>query len=412
MPLYRPRAVAIWTPPTTGSVIGTATASALVTPSDRDSLVLGVDEPTPFNTGALQPAAQLTDVTSNQTYTTNNQTITGKNFLGTVFVNASNVRFENCIFRGANSTPGDSSAPANCQQTNCVNAYFQDCEFYPQFQHWNWDSGVYGHDFTLDRCWIHHTTDGINVFNISAAQPYNTNVVIKQSLISDLVYWTAATGGVVHSDFATHNDGIQHQGGLGTQILGNAIHGVYARQWGHWVEGSVAVPPGGETEPYTGVALTSLPAGQPWYGGPFQASTSGGNTIPDGGGSGTEATGRYNVGGAAWQTGNTGSLSALLFGDEVGPSGDIIVNDNWFYGGEFAVNGGGALNTGSYTMEFRRNKFDRTQGSPVRSVNTNTTQTINFQQTEHSWTGFVTAPTSGADKNYYFDDNSAITVRT
>lgn len=416
MRLIRPRTVAVWpgAPPPSAHVLGVATASGLVTAGGRDDLQLGVDQPTALNTGPIIPEASLTDVTGDPIIYTTPQTLTFKRFLGRVHIRCSGMRFENCVFRGGTTTPSDGDGLANCTNASCTNAYFQDCEFYPQFVHWNWDSGVVGHDFTLDRCHIHHTTDGVNVYNttIGGVTPYNTNVVIKQSLIEKLAYWTASTGGVVHSDFATHNDGIQHQGGLGSQILGNALYGWYARQYGHWVETSTALAEASITEPFTGVALTSLPAGNPWYGGPFQASTSGGNTIPDTG-SGTWSTGRYNIGGAKWQTGNTGSLAALLIGDEVGPSGNLVIEDNWFYGGDFAVNGGGAVNTGgAYNMFFRRNKFDHTQGSPTRSVNTDTTQTINFQQSGSSWAGHVTAPTTGADRNYYFDNNAAVTVRT
>jgi hypothetical protein len=417
MRLYRPRSVAVWpgAPPPAAIALGTATASGLITAGGRDDLVLGVDEPTALNTGPIVSEASLEDVTGDPIiFTASGETHAFKRYLGRVHVRAANVRFENCVFRGGTATPSEGDALATCTHNSVSNAYFQDCEFYPQNPHWNWDSGVTGHDFTLDRCHIHHTTDGVNIFNTTVATPYNSGVVIKQSLIWQLAYWNAATGGVVHADLATHNDAIQHQGGLGTQMLGNAVYGRYARQYAHWVETSTALAEGDITEPFNGVALTSLPGGSPYYGGPFQASTSGGNTIPDTG-TGTAATGRYSVGGVKWRQpdGLEGSLAAILFGDNVGPSGNVTVEDSWIYGGEFAVNGGGAANPGlAYEMFFRRNKFDHTQGSPTRSVNTDTTQTINFQRSGSPWAGAITAPTTGPDRNFYFDNNAAITVRT
>jgi hypothetical protein len=378
----------------------------------RDNLVIGVDEPTPVIAGALQPEGSLpTVISTSTTYSSNDQLITDTLFNHRVFLNAKRIRFENCIFRGSPTTPSDGSGLVECKNSVVEDIEFVDCEFYPQLPHWNWDSALVGHDFTALRCWFHHTTDGINVYNNTGTQtsgvynPYQTNVLIQQCLIDQLAYWTATSSGVVHpGDIATHNDAIQHQGGLGTQLVGNAIKGSYARQYGHWLD----VDPGG-SEPYVGVALTSQAAGAPYYGGPFQAVSTG-NTIPENSTTGTEATGRYNTGGV-------GSLAALMIGDEVGPTGDMIVDDNWFYGGDFCVNGGGARNadtptgpTGLYDMTFRRNKFDQRQGQPVRSTSSNSTQTINFQQGEDTWVGHVTAPTTGGDANLNFN-GTAITVR-
>jgi hypothetical protein len=393
--------------PNAGNAAGAGAAhAATITTSNRDGLVLGVDKPTSSNTGALQPASELIDVTSTTTYSSNNQTITGRNFLARVIVTGNNVRFENCIFRGSVAAPSGDQSLVDCTSQNMTGAYFQDCEFYPQAPHWNWDQAIAGHDYTLDRCWVHHCTDGVAVHNDArwdaTGTVYNTNVIIKQSLIEDLGYWTASSGGVVHpSDNATHNDAIQLHGGLGTQILGNTIRGVYARQYGHWVETSVSTAIEDIAEPFTGVARFSLPAGAPWYAGPFQPSS--GNTIPDNG-SGTEATGRYNIG-------EPGSLACILIDNASGPTYNLVVEDNWIEGGDFAVNGGGNPNPGGGVSlgAFRRNKFDYTQSSPPRSSQSTTTQTLNFQG--GGWAGFVTAPTTGADANEYYN-GEAITVRT
>lgn len=404
------------------ATVGAAANNASGTTSDRSGLQLGVDQPTRLNTGALQPASQLIDVTgADVTYSTAGQTITGRNFLVDVFCNAANLTFRNCIFRGGTTTPGDGQGLVECKTANCSNILFEDCEFYPQFVHWNWDNALVGHDFTARRCWFHHTVDGVGIYNTtkpngdwaaqgfaSTPKPYLTHVRLEQCLIEDLAYWTAASTGVVHpSDNVTHNDAVQHQGGLGTYIGGNTIKGAYARNYGHWWR--APYPTGSTTvEPFTGVALQSLPAGNPTYGGPFQIFNS--NTIPDRG-NGNEAQGRYNVGGL-------GSLATFMIGDEVGPSGNLTFDRNWLEGGHFCVNGGGSVNrdyaTGpaqTYTMTFLGNTFDNTQGDPSRTATSFTTQTINFQQGEDSWQGFVTAPTTGADANLYYT-GQPIVVRT
>lgn len=387
----------VWTP---GARVVIGTGGAVF---DRNSLVPGVDKPT-YNTVGCPPEIIpfLSDVTSPTIITTDNTVLDGYNFLNTVDIRADNVKITRSIAQGPFSTPADGSGLIACSNIACSNALIEDVTISPRFAHWNWDSGIVGHDYTARRVLVRNTTDGMNVFNLplwnATGTPYQSGVTIEMCLIERLALWNALSNGVVHpGDIQTHNDGIQHQGGLGTVIRGNVLIGKYARQYAHWVMTSTGTAEASLVPPYTGVALQTLPAGQPWYGGPFQASANL-NTIPDRN-TGSEADGRYNVGGQ-------GSLNTLLIGDEVGPSGDMNVDRNWFYGGEFAVNGGGAINTGSaYTMTFTGNRYSRDQGN--QGSGGNGTHTINFQQTEHSWTGFLVAT-----GNVYEDNNAAVTVRT
>lgn len=366
-----------------------AVAGSLVRPY---RYVLGVTKPSAANTG-IPPYWQtrLTDVSTATVVTTSNTVFVGMNFLNTVEVRAANVRFLFCKFQGSNSTPSDGSALLVCTHAACFNCIVEWCEFEPQYPHWNWDSAISGHDYTARFCNLRKCTDLFNVFNSNATQPYQSGVIIEQNYLHDVAFWTATTNGVVHpSDDATHNDCIQIQGGLGTIIRGNFIDGRYARQYGHWfVTGDPT------TEPYTMVAQQSLSAGAPGFGGPFQA-------LPDRG-TGTEATGRYNMGAP-------GSLSCILLSDNVGPIYNLVVTDNWLQGGEFAVNGGGNANPGGGVSlgTFYRNKFSRDQGG--QGSGGNTTQTLNFQG--GTWAGFVDAPTVGADANVYEDNLAGITVRT
>lgn len=364
------------------------------TPSfDRSALVPGVDRPSSFGPGGTlsvgcppEMIAGLDDVTGVTTITSDNEDLVGYRFLDRIDIRAENVKVRKSQVLGPLSAPSGDSQLIACTNLACVNALIEDVTISPRFPHWQWDSGVVGHDMTLRRVLVENTTDGVNVFNLplwqATGSPYQTNTVLEMVWQRNLGYWTATGNGVVHpNDNVTHNDGCQHQGGLGTVFRGSEWSGVYSRQYGHWFTVGQSL-----AEPYSFVPLNSLGAGAPGYGGPYVAS-------PDRG-SGTAATGRYNVGGL-------GSLAAIMIGDEVGPSGNLLFDRNWIIGGEYAVNGGGALNPGgAYTMTFTGNRFDRSQGNQSKGQ-------INFEQGEHSWTGRITAT-----GNVYLDNGATVPVWT
>lgn len=346
--------------------------------ADRSTLQIGIDEPNSTNAGVystdLIPRAT---VVGNVTLSTAGQVYENKTVQGKITVTAANVTIRNVAVIGQSTTTGDM---ISCTAAGVSNLLIEDCTIEPAFP--LKASGVVGHDFTLRRCIVSKTLDGVNVFNTSAVRPYQTNVVIEQNWICERAWWTAATTGIIHpSDTESHNDDSQHQGGGGTIYRGNRFGGSYARQWAHWYVTNPLV------EPFTTVTLGSLSDG-----GPYQA-------IPNRG-SGTDATGRYNY----------DDIACLQIGDEVGYSFNLVVEDNWFYGGNFAINGGGNTNPGGGVIlgSFKRNRFARNQGN--QGSGGNTTQTINFQG--GGWSGFYTAPTTGADKNYYMDDGAAVTVRS
>jgi hypothetical protein len=362
-----------WTP--VGGVLKRRGRSTTI---DRSTLVIGVDEPDETTTGLL-PDITLTVVNGDVSLSTPGQVYENKDIFGRVSVSAANVTIRNCRIRGGSSPSTGLITLTSASVSNCV---IEDCLITPDYPHSDWN-GVVGHDFTLRRCNIWGTTDGLNIHNTHATQPYDTNVIVEQCYIHDLSWWTAPTGGIVHpSDTETHNDLIQHMGGRGTIIRGNRLDAYFARQFGHWY---VTGDP--HTEPYTTVPLHSLPDG-----GPYQPIPNRGN--------GNEATGRYNY----------DDLSAIMIGDEVDNTTELLVTDNWMRGGNFTVNGGGNPNPGGGVSlgSFLRNRFSRDQGN--QGSGGDTTQTLNFQG--GSWAGFVTAPTSGADMNYYEDNGHAITVRT
>jgi hypothetical protein len=349
--------------------------------SSRDSLVIGVDEPNATNTGLL-PGTSLTTVSGSVTLSTPGQVFQNMDVFGRVSIAAADVTVKNCRIRGGSTV--NASGIATCTNSAVRNALFEDCEIRPDLITWGWDC-VSGHDYTLRRCNVWGGTDLVHVQNNGAPSGFDTGVVIEQCYLHDMRWWTAATAGVVHnSDTETHNDIIQHFGGNGTVIRGNSMHAAFMRQSGHWV---VTNP---NVEPYTTVALHSLADG-----GPFQ-------NIPDRG-TGVEANGRYN-----WD-----DDAILMINNTQGPSTGFTFDDNWCYGGNYAINGGGNANPGggAFLGNFRRNKWDRTQGDPGTggTPGGDTSHTINCGGT---WGGFVNAPTTGPDANYYMDNLHPITVRT
>jgi hypothetical protein len=347
--------------------------------SVRDGLVVGVHQPDSTNTGVL-PGVNLTPHSGNIVVNTPGTVVEYLDIQGFVQVNAANCIIRNCRIRGLNSSPGTQDTNLiSCVGASVSNLLIEDCTIAPDYPHWNWDSGITGHDFTARRNDIHHCTDGINVFYVGAPQPYQSNVIIEQNYIHDLPWWSASTSGVVHpSDTQTHNDCIQHQGGLGTVIRGNTLSALNARQYGHWVYTN-------GSEPYAFAPLHSLPDGGPYV------------PVPDRGAPYTEATGRYN-----W-----GSLACLMVNDNVGPSYDLTITDNWFYGGNYALNAGAVAHQASESFgSVLRNKFSRDQGA--QSSGGDMTLTI---QLGSGWTGWVNSGVGTSDANIYMDNGHEVRFR-
>lgn len=356
----------------------------------RAAMVFGETMPDATNTGVLQPweagYVARTPVAGNVTLSSPGQLYENKELTsGRLSVTAANVTVRNVLVTGG-ATPA--SGVVNVGNAAVSNVLFEDCEIRTDVPHYTWNT-IFGHDTTFRRCNIWGGTDLAQISNGSISGPYSTGMVFEGCWMHDYRWWTAATGGVVHpSDTETHNDVIQQFGGAGTVIRGCVLDARYSKQNGHWV---VTDP---NNEPYTTVALHSLPDG-----GPYQ-------TIPDTG-SGTEATGRYSTDDASCIMINTSSA-----GLGSAPSTDFVVDRNWFIGGNYAVNGGGNAypgggeNLGVWTG----NRFSRDQGT--QGGGGDATYTLAFLA---GWAGHVTAPTTGPTKNYYYvapNIGNAITVRT
>lgn len=340
----------------------------------RDFLTNGTTKPSDDTTGVL-PGVSRTTLAGNQTITVDNTVIQNRDITGRVDIRAANVSILNCTMYNL-----------VCTDSQCENAFIQDCTIRPPGAGNNtYGAGVVGHDFYLNRCKISGFIDGFNIHNTNLAPAdYPLNVTCHHFWIDGLAYWTAASAGVVHtSDTWTHNDGFQVFGGFGLEIVGGWIDAKLERQYAHWQ--STTYP----TEPYSPITLNSLGDGGPWH------------ELPDRG-TGTEASGRYNSDSATPV--KAISLTGLLINNSQGRTREIVMTDNWIYGGDFGVNLGGFNydSTGVSLGTFHRNRFDRSQGSQGAGGN----DTHTFSGAGTGWSGFINSGAGTSNRNYYEDQGN------
>jgi len=167
----------------------------------------GTDKPTAANTGV--PIGQaLTIVNGNQTYSsTTPTTISNKEFRGFIKVTGANITFENCFFRGGNTT-GNSALldTENSQGTITV----RDSEFAPMNPSASID-GLSAKNTTLVRVNIHGTVDGLKA---------GANTLIQDSYIHDMAWFANDPN---QGGGSTHNDGVQTLSGSNITLRHNNI---------------------------------------------------------------------------------------------------------------------------------------------------------------------------------------------
>lgn len=362
--------------------------------SDRDSLVSGTYFPGATQTGP-KPGVLLTKQTTSQTFSANGAYVRSTDFDGgRISLTGQNQTFEDCIFRGDNSA----NALVTMTNINVRNAKFIDCKWLPRFPQLN--NSINGHDFTLFRCDLGFGTDIVQIQNgaqFTATGPgWDTGVLIQQSYLHDMARWTASTGGIVHpSDVNTHNDLVQQFGGINTRIIGSTLDARPAMQYAHFVLWRSS-----DSHIYTAAEVAALPDNGPFIQVPNGTLADGGPFQPVYVNNGTNSRLLGMLDSPDW--------SGLMINNTQGYSAQFTFDDNLCMGGEFFTNGGGNANPGGGINlgNFRRNAFTRDQGN--QGSGTGNGHTLDFGGT---WSGFVTAPTTGTDMNYYLDDGSPITVR-
>lgn len=139
---------------------------------------------------------------------------------------ATNATIRNCIIRGPGSsfTSSGSNFTAAITSTSASlrNAVIEDCRIDATGRETAWLDGIRGGDYTIRRCEIRATTDGLT-FNA-----WQGNVVAEANWIHDCHYeeWASGTPNKPsQSDRRTHNDCIQFHRGKGYRIVGNYFGG-------------------------------------------------------------------------------------------------------------------------------------------------------------------------------------------
>lgn len=174
------------------------------------------------NVGCIAGVPRATVAASSLSYATpgtlfENLNITGwqNNVVG------QNHKFRNCRFNFSYS--GDSGGGMSFLMSSTLSGItYERCEWEPDTPGDRYN-GVYGHDFTLYRCAITKTVDGLGVYN-SNAQPVNAK--IHGCWIGHLAWFNddRQAAGDGHDD-GTHNDGIQQGSGTNIEVIGNFWQG-------------------------------------------------------------------------------------------------------------------------------------------------------------------------------------------
>lgn len=335
-----------------------------------DPFILRQTMPTKSNAG-VPSGTILTDYDPSGTMRTVDVTTAGTVFTDTNFgnvkvvVKAANVSFIRCRWTITDSV--STAAVIYALHGNVSKCVISQCDIISTDQKANINA-VQGHNMTVYRCKIQGTTDGINPTS-------GGNVKIHGNYISDLAWLAAESGGIVHpSDVQTHSDCIQIFYN-GAEIIGNFL-GAYP---------SVVV---GTGTPGSGTD-TGNPTG--WYT-QAQAEARRAQLL---GSSWTNPVKSYD--GISHENG--GDVTGMMCNVAAGSTAlNLIVEDNWFGGGNVGVNGL-ATNLTDPLGAFRRNRFFadmKTQhaGRPVGFyIRTSLAATI---------------PTSGADRNVWMDDDTTV----
>lgn len=171
---------------------------------------LGSYVPGSGTAGVIRP--RTTTLTGNRTLSTPNVEYRDVIFDGAVTIAAAGLIFRNCEFRGgAPLSSGNFCVMGS--GNNLFNALFEDCLIKPspanETQYMN---GVYGTGYTMRRCEITRSVDGVSIVSGGTAN----NTLIEGCWIHNTSWISPAS---TQSDNQTHNDGIQfHSQGQGSNI--------------------------------------------------------------------------------------------------------------------------------------------------------------------------------------------------
>lgn len=222
--------------------------------------------PTAQITAGLMPSTllagegSLTVHTGNITYSDSSslmKVIRDTKFVGKVSVTGQNYTFKNCLFLGS----ANNSANFQCTNDNARNILLEDCEIRGANTNNNdyTDSdGIYGHDFTTRRVWIHGVVDGVHP---NPRSDGTVNWHDYGSVINGLSYYSPWH---YQSNNASHNDCIQINGGHGIYLTGTKLEAFYDTTIGQaLVDASGQVAPASGNFYYPNMQATSCLMGTP-----------------------------------------------------------------------------------------------------------------------------------------------------
>jgi hypothetical protein len=277
--------------------------------------VLGETKPSASNSGLIAPT------TSTRTGTTINIDIGGTAsvpvvydsvlFLGNVNVRAPYVTFRNCEFRGAPGGTGLAGTTGergviNVTNQVCVGVRFEHCKIRPDVAESNWNGGVFGHDFTVYRCYFTSNEDSIGVYNSNTANP--GNVTVEGCYFENYTYHCPNLNA---SDNKSHNDHIQTHSANSSRNL---------RVFGNTFEGFIDVPRSDYSAP-----------------------------VYDGNGDIVSGYPHFGVG--LW------GFSCLMFAPGSGTLTNVQIEKNWINGGTVGINLG--VYTGASGLRIVGNRIGR-----------------------------------------------------
>lgn len=275
----------------------TTTTRTVAVSSGTDNFVLGTTKPNASNTGTgftrdaagnVITTAKPTNVyNGNMTVSTSNTLIENRVITGRLIVNSgvSNVTVRNCEIQGGTITSGDGTAVV---QNNGTNLVLEFCEIYCSTG-WQGSNGVANKKYTARRCDLHHSVDPFRINNPNA-RGTAVDVVIEGCYVHDLIMWTPDLAHSGRTDNKTHADAIEIEDGLNIRMVGNTMLGFRSN------------------DQYSNVLRTT--ASQP-----FTPVSSGGI--------------EYHYSTAA-------VIIALYTGGVVS---NLVIDRNWFDGGEVTING-------------------------------------------------------------------------
>lgn len=185
-----------------------------------DGFILGTTIPTSDLCGVLTGVARTTYTggtsITGSTDSANPTLIESKNIDSLITITSGYVHFLNCYVTASGGT--FDTAQVDCRAAGVLRVTFERCTFNPTTPNY-WLDNIIGHHMTALRCRFLRGVDAMGSYNTYARRTdnYMLGCLVENTCRFDV--------DETHSD-GTHNDRIQHQGGEGLWVQGNALHGV------------------------------------------------------------------------------------------------------------------------------------------------------------------------------------------